>query len=723
MNMPSLLHRLTRLYGIQSAYRDGLGQLRQAPSEAILRALQALGAPMDRLDDIDDAYRQRRQALWQRVIEPVLVLWENQPLRLKVRVPCQLGEAPSSYRIVLENGALLDGELRDDSTFTIVRREVEAMRYVTRRLLGSAQIPLGYHRLYCRIGDLELESYLFCAPLYAYTAADRRAKRWGLFCPLYALHSEQSWGAGDLSDLAQLSEFTAEHGGHAVATLPMLASFLDEPFNPSPYAPVSRLFWNEFFLNVEQIPELQDCAAAKSIMSASFATELQRLTAAPLVQYREIMSLKRKVLEALSQYLWGSSSERRTSFENYVATHPVARDYADFRAKTEREQKSWLHWPSAPSNGKLRAGDFDAGAKHYHLYVQWLCDEQIAALNEQSRANGTALYLDFPLGVNRDGYDVWRERELFALDMNGGAPPDGLFIKGQNWGSPPLHPETIRQQGYRYYLESLRHHMRPAGMLRIDHVMGLHRAFWVPEGFGASDGVYVHYRAPEFYAVMNLESHRHQVEIIGENLGTVPDYVNQAMARHHIRGMHVGQFGVNADPAHALDEIPANVVASLNTHDTATFMGFWQAKDIADRVELGLLEEAQAKNELDYRGAQRIALESFLRARGLLNGDACEAAILNGWLAYLAGQNEEFLLINLEDLWLEPAPQNVPGTWRERPNWQRKARYSLEAIRRNGTISDILQTISDIRNRMVYNSADVAPATGEPTDRPRQLPV
>jgi 4-alpha-glucanotransferase len=701
MSIPSLLRRLSHLYGIQSAYRDGLGQLRQAPSETILRALQALGAPMERLDDIDSAYRQRRQALWQRVIEPVVVNWQNQPLQLKVRVPCQLAEAPSSYHIVLENGAMLDGELGDDFTFARVSRDVESTRYVTRRLLGQLQIPLGYHRLFFRIGDLEVESDLFCAPLYAYTPAHGQSKRWGLFCPLYALHSERSWGAGDFSDLAQLNEFTAQHGGHAVATLPMLASFLDEPFNPSPYAPVSRLFWNEFFLNIEQIPELVDCPAAKSILSANFAAKLQELSTAPLVRYREVMALKRQVLEALSQYLLSSSSERKIRFENYVATHPVAQDYAAFRARTERERKSWLLWPVAPRDGKLRVDDYDAHAKHYHLYVQWLCDEQIAAVNQRSHASGTLLYLDFPLGVNRDGYDVWRQRELFAFDMSGGAPPDGLFIKGQNWGFPPLHPETLRKQGYRYYIESLRHHMRSAGMLRIDHVMGLHRAFCVPQGFGAGDGVYVHYRAAEFYAILNLESQRHQVEIVGENLGTVPHYVNRAMTRHHIRGMHVGQFGVNPDADHALDEVPANVIASLNTHDTATFMGFWQAGDIADRVKLGLIEEAQAKNELEYRSAQRAALESFLRARALLDGDASATAILRGWLAFLAGQDEDFLLINLEDLWLEPTPQNVPGTWQERPNWQRKARFSIEAIRRDNALGDILTTIGDIRRRIV----------------------
>ena len=699
MNTPSLLHRLTRLYGVQSVYRDGLDQLRQAPAESIVHVLQALGAPLHRLDDLHDAIRHRRQERWRRIIEPVIVVWANQPLKAKVRLPREFAETTFRYQIELEDGTAREGELSDDPTIKPSARELEGISYVTRQLLGPAELAFGYHKLNLSNGSLDLHAHLFSAPLQAYAAASS-TKKWGLFCPLYALHSERSWGAGDFSDLEQLVEFTAAHGGHAVATLPMLASFLDEPFNPSPYAPVSRLFWNELFLDIEQIAELENCPAAKSILSASFATELQRLNAAPLVQYREVMALKRQILEALARTLSTQPSERRNNLASYVAAHPLAQDYAAFRANTEREGKSWLHWPAENRDGALPPDAIDDDAKRYHLYVQWLCQEQIAALRDKARARGTALYLDFPLGVNRDGFDVWRQRELFALGVNGGAPPDGLFIKGQEWGFPPLDPEKIRQQGYRYYIDCLRHHMGAADMLRIDHVMGLHRAFWVPEGFGASDGVYVHYRAAEFHAILNIESGRHHVEFVGENLGTVPDFVNRAMTRHNVRGMHVGQLGVNAEEAMALEEIPAKVVASLNTHDTATFMGFWQAKDIADRVELGLLEAAQAKNELDYRGAQRAALGSFLRAHGLLNGEASEAAILNAWLAYLAGQNEDFLLINLEDLWLEPAPQNVPGTWRERPNWQRKARYSLEQIRRLRPVGDFLHAISDIRRRI-----------------------
>lgn len=578
-------------------------------------------------------------------------------------------------------------------------RNVEGARYVGRRLLFDAKIPLGYHRLQLQLDDTKLDAYLFSAPQEAYLP-NPNGKRWGVFCPVYALSSAQSWGIGDFSDLAALVDFVAELNGDAVATLPMLASFLDEPFDPSPYAPVSRLFWNEVFLDVTKIPELIECSAARAVCeTADFQTELASARAAALVDYRKVMTLKRKVLEALVRFLLTQTTERRESFEKFIATHPRARDYAAFRAKVERERKSWLDWDAAGRDGILSLNDYDENAKRYHLYVQWQCAEQAHGLRDNARARGMALYLDFPLGVNRDGYDVWRERELFVLGANGGAPPDSLFTKGQNWGFPPLHPETIRRQGYRYYIDCLRHHMASAGMLRIDHVMGWHRVFWVPNGFTATDGLYVHHRPAEFYAILNLESHRHRVQIVGENLGTVPVYVNEALKRHKIFGMYVGQFGVNAHAESALDPVPSHTVASLNTHDTPTFMGFWNGADIEDRVALGLLKDSQTQNEHQYRAAQRQALIRFLRSRRWLGGDDSEAAVLQAWLTFLAREEEAFMLINLEDLWLETAPQNVPGTWQERSNWRRKARFSVKEIRQSAELREILTAIRDNREK------------------------
>ena len=691
------LQNLARLYQLQTVYRDGFGQMRAAPAEAILAVLRSLDAPINSQDDVPGALRQRRQELWQRAVEPVLIAWEGAPLVFKIRVPKRLAEATRKYQIVLETGDLVEGECGEGQR--VYTREVEGIQYVA-QTFTMPPLPLGYHRLELQLGDSRVASFVISAPAQAYGSSSK--KSWGVFCPLYALNSNRSWGAGDYTDLAAFADFVGDLKGAAVATLPMLASFLDEPFNPSPYAPVSRLFWNEFYLDVERIPEFEHCPSAQALLnSPAFRRELSEVQGKSLIDYRRCMALKRQVIEELLSSLRSKDSQRRRSFKRYATTHAKARDYAAFRAEVERYRTVWFQWPDAARSGTLSPGDYDEQAYQYHLYVQWQCEEQNRWLRKSAKERGVFLYLDFPLGVNRDGYDVWRERNLFALDASGGAPPDGLFLKGQNWGFPPFNPDAMRRQRYRYYIDCLRHHMGLAGMLRIDHIMGLHRAFWVPAGFSAADGLYVHHRGDEYYAILSLESHRHQVQIVGENLGTVPFYVNEAMARRNLLGMHVGVFGVNASSERALDNVAVNTVASLNTHDTTPFMGFWTGADIEDRFQLGLLTQAQAEQEQQFRAAQRLALTEFLENRCLLSKDhAAPDAVLKAWLAFLAQNEEAFLLINLEDLWLEPAPQNTPGTWQERPNWQRKARLSLEAIRQSDSILQLLQTISDIRRRV-----------------------
>ena len=698
-NETALLGRAAGLFNVQTTHYDGFGQRVEPPPEALLSVLRMLGAPVQKMSDLNQAIRERREFLWRSVISPIVTAWEGKPARATLRLPSTLADNEITYRIELEDGGIFRGQCPNDTQVKPVLRRVEGTEYVTRKVAIPQEIPAGYHRLNFRIGARAVKAQLFVAPLQACAPAAAAAKSWGLFCPVYALDSQKNWGIGDISDLGSLVDLAGGLGASAVGTLPLLPAFLSEPFNPSPYAPVSRFFWNELFIDVSRIPELPECPAAMSIINSSaFDNEVQELRAARYIDYRRAMSLKRGVLDKLLRAVVNKDGERRENFERFVTEHPLARDYAAFRGKVERERATWQHWPEPSRDGKLKAGDYDAHARKYHLYVQWLAEEQMRALGEQTKAGGPALYLDFPLGVNRDGYDVWRERAVFALDASGGAPPDGLFSKGQNWGFPPLHPEGLRRQGYRYYIRCLRHHLRYARMLRIDHVMGLHRSYWVPSGFAATEGVYVRYPAEEFYAVLSLESHRHQAEIIGENLGTVPPHINTAMERHGIRGMHVSQFGVRPDPHNALERPARRAVASLNTHDTPTFAGFYNGADIADRVALGLLTEPDSVAEREYRATQCSALASYLGA-----GDpshepqAAAEGLLRAWLFALAGSETEFLLVNLEDLWLEPSPQNVPGTWDERPNWMRKARLSLEEIRRTPELLNTLRAINDIR--------------------------
>jgi 4-alpha-glucanotransferase len=697
MSETQLLHEVARLFNIQTVFYDTFGRLNRPPPEAILRVLRVLGAPVERMNDLLNALRQRRQFVFDRGIEPVVVAWDGHPLELKLRLAHPDAELEPRYRVTLENGEAFEGQCRIDAKTKPVERRVEGTRYLTRRIVVPNHLPLGYHRLQLQAGGRTFESHVLSAARQIYRGTDVKLRPWGLFSPLYAFASEHSWGAGNFSDLELLFKFTAQMGGDFIGTLPLLATFLDEPFNPSPYAPVSRLFWNEFYLDVTRVSELRRSPAARAmIQSSDFRSELDRLRTTPWIEYRPLMALRRRVLEELLRSLMQRPSQRRMAFQHFIDTHPQARDYAAFRAKVERERKPWELWPTDQRDGNLGVDDYDAKAGQYHLYVQWLAQEQMGALGERAKTSGQGIYLDFPLGVNRDGYDVWRERQVFALDASGGAPPDNFFTKGQDWGFPPLHPDGLRRQGYRYYIQCLRHHLRHGGMLRIDHVMGLHRLYWIPHGFGATEGVYVRYPAEEFYAILSLESHRHRARIVGENLGTVPPYVNSALVQHGIPGMHVSQFCI-ADPERAMEDA-RGTVASLNTHDTPTFAGFWREDDIQDRIALGLLSPADAQIQRQERAAARAALVAYLKARGRLREEAPELlAILRAWLSQLASEDAYLVLVNFEDLWLEPLPQNVPGTWEERPNWKRKARFSLDEIRKMDPVTEILKMIDEIR--------------------------
>lgn len=688
------VHTLARLYGVESSYRDGLGNLRRPEPDKLLPVFRALGAPVERVADCADAVRARLKLLWNRPLEPALVAWEGSLRKLRLRLPLELAEEPIGYEIDLESGERRAGRLAWSPR--VAAKEIDGARYIARSTSLPERLPPGYHRLRVQIRDKTFESLIVSAPLLAYSFPE--GKRWGIFLPLYALRSQRSWGAGDFTDLETLARWTKSLGGDILSTLPLLPTFLEEPFEPSPYSPVSRLFWSEFYIDLGRVPGISRCQAAQGLLNSSqFKNDLETLRSLPLVNYRRVMALKRRVLTDLASSFFDGHSERQESLRSFLEARPEVEDYACFRAAADKERKPWTDWPAPARDGVIRDGEYSEELKRYHLFAQWAAHEQIKAV---SKSNGAALYLDLPLGVHPAGYDTWRERGSFAFGVSGGAPPDNFFVRGQNWGFPPLHPERIREARYRYFIACLRHHLKCSSLLRIDHVMGFHRLFWIPDGLEAQDGVYVHYRAEEFYAILSLESHRHQALIIGENLGTVPAYVNTTMAAHGIRGMVIGQFGVRPDPETALEDVPPTAVASLNTHDTPTFASFWAERDIEDRIQLGLLDEASAARERKARDAQRKALIAFLKQRDLLEGDSPKAeAVLKAWLVYLGSSPAGTVLVNLEDLWLETEPQNVPGTFEERPNWRRKARYGFEEFSQNGEILDILRALDNTRKR------------------------
>ena len=618
--LTSSLRDLARSYSIETSYTDASGKKQQASRDALVAAIEKrAGVPLAA------AGKQRIE----RVLEPVVVLWGRD----------------RTVDVNLPNGERVEWDLHlEDGSWRSGRTDV-----LGGTITLDQPLPDGYHTLLLNGGAHG--ALVIAAPPKAFAP---RRKTWGLFAPLYAAHTRRSWGAGDLGDLLAWSSWVDHHGGGIVATLPMLAAFDDEP---SPYSPVSRLFWNEMYLDVTRLPEFQPGDADDGAIA-----HLQQMRD---VDYAAVRREKRRAIERCAERFTGGSG-----FEQFASR---AGEYAEFRARTERRDSA-----------------------KYHLYAQYRIAQQMREVANAARRIGTGLYLDYPLGVNPGGFDARQYAHVFASGVSVGAPPDLFFTKGQNWGFPPFDPDAIRDDRYQYYRDTIRHHVSHAGILRIDHVMGLHRLYWIPEGGDARNGVYVRYKPDELYAILVVESRRHGCVIVGEDLGTVPPEVPKLMNKHGLRQMYVVQYEVKpGDPP--ISEPPAQSIASVNTHDMPTFASFWGAKDVDDRVEQDLLDEKGAANERATRDRTRHALVQFLVRHGYLTSGPTEnvRTILDALLAYLASSDAEMMLINPEDLWEELAPQNVPGL--PDRSWRHKFRLSLEEAQADGSIRRTLTNVNERR--------------------------
>ncbi|MBF0492618.1 MAG: 4-alpha-glucanotransferase [Deltaproteobacteria bacterium] len=650
------LRNLARLYGIFPEYEDGFGQLREVSSETLFSVLRSLGLPLTRFEEAERLIFEAPFQYWNQFSEPVILVETQCPLSCVLRISKE--EVPSCLQVYLslETGETRSWSFRFEDLPTLEQGSLAGKVYFSKQLKIFTHLSWGYHRVVFETLLRRHEVLLISAPPRAYIPQKNlEQKTWGVFAPLYALHSKEGSGAGTFSDFEKLLHWVQTLGGSYAATLPLFASFFDHALSVSPYSPVSRLFWNEFYLDLEKIPEIKRCASAKAILnSAEFQTQLQVFRNSPRVDYVTQMSLKQKVLAELARYFFKETSARQNQFQEYLKLHPRLKDYAQFRALHEKLKSSWTEWPIQLREGRVQQGDYPEEIEQYHLYVQWLAQEQVQALAQNARQKGLDLFLDFPLGVHPQGYDAWREEESFVRGVSVGAPPDAFFSQGQNWSFSPLHPQKIREQGYRYFIESLRQVMQVAGLLRIDHVMGLHRLYYIPHGFPATEGCYVSYPTEELYAILCLESHRTQTLLVGEDLGTVPAELRPMMKQRGIFRSYVlqGEFQEKDEPA----AVPSDSVASLNTYDMRPFALFWK-----DR------------------------------------GNAQEALLK--YLSYLSESSAAMLLINLEDLWLEQEAQNSPGT-RDARNWSRKMRYSMEEFFQLPELLALLWEVNGLRNHL-----------------------
>ncbi len=695
-----LVVELARAHGVQPDYRAQDGSRQQVAEETLLGVLDGLGVSVSTAAAQAAALAERRAWREDRELEPVVALRGGRSTAPVLSLPAGRDLARAVAVLEHEDGTVVEAPLASALQPAAPAASPAGRVAYRLRLSGDLALAPGYHQL--RIGGPRLvgDALVIAAP----PRCPAPPRGWGVFAPLHAVRRRGDWGVGSFSDLAAIGQWAAAAGADLVGTLPLFAALLDGPVSePSPYLPASRVAWNELYIDVERLPEVHQAPEAAAVLASSDLRQVlvglrRRRRADP----EAVLAAKRRVLQPAAAALFAGDSERRRQLQRFVALHPEVELYARFRAASETFGMSSAGWPAAPAAGPVGAAvpePVDEDLVRYHLYVQWVADHQLG-----QAAAATGLYLDVPVGVHRAGFDPWWQPDAFALGLSGGAPPDDFFPGGQDWGFPPLHPDGIRRQRYRYPIAVFRHAMRHASVVRIDHVMGLHRLFVAPAGAGAGSGrepmaavggAYLRYRADELRAVVVLEAWRAGVAVVGEDLGTVPPEVRRAMRRDGMLRSFVVQFEVGA-PEAPLPDPPADVLASLGTHDLPPFAAFWDGDDIEDQVRRGLLHDDAAA----ARRARRRQLRRRLSAQ--LTGGAGSGALgahqaLVGCLRLLLAGPARLVLVDLEDLWGEREPQNRPGTGPEAGNFRRRMARRLDQICNDAELGALLRTLGATR--------------------------
>lgn len=615
--------------GVHTRYTDGLGRRVTVAPETLVRVCAALGAPVDQPSDAAQALRAHRATRKAGLVPPVLVAWDG------TLPPLAISQDGSAHgELHLEDGNVVP-------------------------LRATRPVPTGYHHLTVESAGKADTCTVVAAPVQAWRRPGSH-RSWGVGSHLAALRSARSRCLGDLRDLESLCRWVGERGGDLVTVLPLSPTFNSEPAEPSPYSPVSRLFWSELVLDLGDAHRPSGPVTTLDVTRAD--AEVRSALAGRAVPDRSLLD------------------------EELVR-------YARFRGAQARLGRNWRAWPSPARAGTLQAEHVDIEEQRFHLVAQTLVRQQLHDLRPRLEREGLRLGLDLAVGVHPDGYDPWSRQTLFGGGMSVGAPPDYGFPSGQDWGFSPVLPEASRREGHRYLAAAIAHQMALAGVLRVDHVMAWTRLYWIPHGLGLHEGTYVSYPAEELFAILTLESHRNRCEVVGENLGTVPPATNQALERHQIWGMYLAQFKAAEDPQ-VTAPTPKDV-ALVGTHDTPTFAGWLEANDIAERVRYGLLAEQAAPSVRKERS------RATRRLAKRLHRSVDEPRALLGELLEWLGRSESPLVIPwLEDLWFEDIRVNLPGTRSsERPNWQRPLRKLLDDIFTDPEIDGLLRRLNRARDR------------------------
>lgn len=721
-----LLRMLADRAGIVADYYDIAGTHHVTTDEtrrAILTAMNLRVANREELIAELEAWDNR---WWLRGCEPVHILRVGAPGTWSLYRPCDSSDDSAfqvQWSLHAENGDKQCERMEGPGLRVEETRMIQGRRFIRVALAFPADLPLGYYsvKAYAKGGGANTES-TFClivAPERCYIPdqLQQGVRWWGVALQLYSLRSHHNWGVGDFRDLGAIIEWAGKRLGAAVIGLnPLHALKNSKPYHISPYSPSSRLFLNDLYIDVTQVPECWTNPDVQDrLASSSFRSRIDAVRRCELVDYDAVRSMKREVLELCYRAFVHANFEgaepdlkpttdRGKSFHLFVEREGESlTQYALFQALEEWQQSAsstsmiWEDWPTPYRTQRPDALEEFRRRQmprvRFFQYLQWLAAEQLREAVKKTHEAGMpiGLYHDFALGSDRYGADGWLNQDVLAFKADCGAPPDAFAPEGQNWGISPLDPLRLRSSGYRYFIELLRNNLRYGGAIRIDHVMALFRLFWIPRGLPPAMGTYVHYRDDELLAILALESVRAKALVIGEDLGTVPDWVRDRLGTAGVLSYRVFYFerehwGGWKLPAH----YPAQSLAVVTTHDLPTLVGYWEGVDIETRSALGLFPSDDARKAMWVeRHRDKAGILAALKAEGLLPSEGSDdpaqtptmtTELMESIHQYLARTPSWIVLANIEDIIGSRVQTNLPGTVDQHPNWCRKLDLTVEEM-------------------------------------------
>jgi len=674
--LPEGLSELAHAYGVATEFWDWQGRHRPVTPETVRAVLAALGVQADDAKQTEQALAEVRDAAWRRIVPPFAVAAQGRVPHLPVHAT-----RDESVRARLHAE---DGTVRSLTVLDVERevRTVDGTETLRHTLNLPTDLPLGWHTLevHCQVQDQTPRSA--STTLVVYPARLQLPdglpvdgeQQWGLMTQLYAMRSAQSWGLGDLGDLADAGAWAAGLGADFVLVNPLHAGEPQAPLEPSPYLPTTRRFVSPLYIRVEDVDEVAYLSAAERQLVEWHADDAKAFLDLDHLERDAVWQAKEAALRLVFRQPRSLRRERafrafcERSGDNLV-------DFATWCALSVQHGPVWSAWPeelqdpASPAVGEFRAERITE--VEFWCWLQWVLADQLAQVQRDLLETGMRLGVmhDLAVGVHPLGADAWALRHTLARGVTVGAPPDQYNQRGQDWSQPPWQPAGLAEAAYAPYREMIANVLRDAGGLRVDHVIGLFRLWWIPDGLPADQGTYVRYDHEAMVGILMLEAHRAGAVIVGEDLGTVEPWVRDYLRERGILGTSILWFERDQDGPLPPEEYRELCLATVTTHDLPPTAGYLTGVHMDLRRDLDLLtrpwEEELAEDE-----SARAEVLTRLRERGLLRPDAAIDEQVEALHRYLTWSPAKLVGVSVSDLARDVRIINQPGTHEEYPNWR-----------------------------------------------------